>query len=544
MILLDRGDRSLESVVDASTSRCSARRRSTCSRSAPTAFTSTTASTNTTSSPTGRGRSTSRSTRSPASPATASATDSEQEFRPFYSAYSTDAAHSSRPTSRAARAAAAVPSSRSGAAAVGLHRQRGVPLAGRSGGGAVQRRPAPAVDPGALHEPRPAAADADGHRHRPISTLDVAAPVTSIRSVGGPSRPVRAAGRRRDGMAAISHLSLNYLSLVQSTPKEGAAALRELLELYARHRRQRAAADRGLRSVRVAPVVRRLPRRRAAGVRPRAGDDRAGRRAGIRRRERVPARVGARPVFRALRLDQLVHRNRAAIARAAARSTDGCRNGARDRRSERSSPSWRRRRTASTSIRRCAGWSACPRPAALGRALAGRRAGAARPGCRAGLRAVDLRFVRGGKRRAAAPPGTFLRPVRPQRTAAAAPHGVRPRADTQRAANRRWPASRASSTTACSSCSTAPGPRLSRTCTPSGPEDDRFARYVGAILGPRDADIRDPTRCPTSRSSLLGALIAARSATARGWSRMVQMVASSGCRWQDGGVPRAVAAAG
>ena len=33
----------------------------------------------------------------------------------------------------------------------------------------------------------------------------------------------------------ISHLSLNYLSLVDSNPEEGAAALRELLRLYAEH---------------------------------------------------------------------------------------------------------------------------------------------------------------------------------------------------------------------------------------------------------------------------------------------------------------------
>jgi type VI secretion system protein ImpG len=59
---------------------------------------------------------------------------------------------------------------------------------------------------------------------------------------------------------AISHLSVNYLSLVNSTPQEGAAALRDLLDLYA------AGADasarkqiEGIRSVQVAPVVRRLP---------------------------------------------------------------------------------------------------------------------------------------------------------------------------------------------------------------------------------------------------------------------------------------------
>ena len=45
---------------------------------------------------------------------------------------------------------------------------------------------------------------------------------------------------------AISHLSLNYLSLVNAIAQQGAAALRDLLELYAHDdRRERAAADRG-----------------------------------------------------------------------------------------------------------------------------------------------------------------------------------------------------------------------------------------------------------------------------------------------------------
>ena len=82
---------------------------------------------------------------------------------------------------------------------------------------------------------------------------------------------------------AISHLSLNYLSLVQSTPEEGAAALRDLLELYA------ASADvsarrqiEGIRSVRVGRVVRRLRGAGSARLRPRARDHAAGRRAGVR----------------------------------------------------------------------------------------------------------------------------------------------------------------------------------------------------------------------------------------------------------------------
>jgi type VI secretion system protein ImpG len=91
-------------------------------------------------------------------------------------------------------------------------------------------------------------------------SLNIAAPVTSIRVISGPTRPAPALADGNVAWRAISHLSLNYLSLVDATSQEGANALRDLLELYA------AAADssakrqvEGIRSVRVKRVVRRLP---------------------------------------------------------------------------------------------------------------------------------------------------------------------------------------------------------------------------------------------------------------------------------------------
>lgn len=90
-------------------------------------------------------------------------------------------------------------------------------------------------------------------------SLDVAAPVTSVRVVAGPSRPQAPLADGAVSWRAISHLSMNYLSLVNSAPQEGAAALRDVLELYS------ATADantrkqmEGVRSVAVRPVVRRL----------------------------------------------------------------------------------------------------------------------------------------------------------------------------------------------------------------------------------------------------------------------------------------------
>lgn len=90
--------------------------------------------------------------------------------------------------------------------------------------------------------------------------LDISAPVTSIRVVSGPSRPRAPLADGAISWRAMSHLSLNYLSLVNSSSAEGATALRDLLELYAGS--ADAAARRqveGIRSVKVNPVVRRLP---------------------------------------------------------------------------------------------------------------------------------------------------------------------------------------------------------------------------------------------------------------------------------------------
>ncbi len=90
-------------------------------------------------------------------------------------------------------------------------------------------------------------------------TLDVAAPVTSIRVISGPSRPYAPLADGAAAWRAISHLSLNYLSLVNSTAEEGAKALRELLQLYATPAEEgmRRQVD-GIRSVKIARVVRRL----------------------------------------------------------------------------------------------------------------------------------------------------------------------------------------------------------------------------------------------------------------------------------------------
>ncbi|OQW97178.1 MAG: type VI secretion system protein ImpG [Verrucomicrobia bacterium A1] len=89
--------------------------------------------------------------------------------------------------------------------------------------------------------------------------LDTNAPVASVRCVAGPTPPRPSYAEGEIAWRAISHLSLNYLSLVQQGDQEGASALREMLSLYcdpgdAQIRRQ---ID-GVKSVSSRPIVRRL----------------------------------------------------------------------------------------------------------------------------------------------------------------------------------------------------------------------------------------------------------------------------------------------
>jgi type VI secretion system protein ImpG len=85
-------------------------------------------------------------------------------------------------------------------------------------------------------------------------------PVRRVRTLRGPSRPVSPVVAQGLGWRVLDHLALNHLSLADATPVEGAAALRELLTLYATHADQaRLGQVRGLLSVRTRALTRRLP---------------------------------------------------------------------------------------------------------------------------------------------------------------------------------------------------------------------------------------------------------------------------------------------
>ena len=185
--------------------------------------------------------------------------DSEQEFLPFYSAYSTDELHPRSAyftTRREPRLVSAA------------HKQRGT----RSSYIGTEvflslSDPEQAPFSGDLRQlsiqtlctNRDLVLQMPTGGGRSDFALDLAAPVTSIRVVSGPSRPYARLADGAISWRAISHLSLNYLSLVNTTPQEGATALRDLLDLYAAG--PDASAKRqidGVRSVQVKPIVRRL----------------------------------------------------------------------------------------------------------------------------------------------------------------------------------------------------------------------------------------------------------------------------------------------
>ncbi|MGL6224816.1 MAG: type VI secretion system baseplate subunit TssF, partial [Steroidobacteraceae bacterium] len=91
-------------------------------------------------------------------------------------------------------------------------------------------------------------------------TLTQTAPVKTVTVIKGPSRPQSALREGNVSWKLINQLSLNHLSLSNVDAEHGAAALREILRLYAPIGDSGAQRQiDGLRSVRMSSVVRRLP---------------------------------------------------------------------------------------------------------------------------------------------------------------------------------------------------------------------------------------------------------------------------------------------
>jgi type VI secretion system protein ImpG len=186
--------------------------------------------------------------------------ESEREFRPFYSAYSTDEEHqgSGYFTTRREPRLVSTEQRRRGVRSSYIGSELFLSL--------VDSTQSPFSGDLRQLSIQTLCTNRDLVLQMPIGiaksdfTLDAAAPIERIRVVSGPSRPYAPLADGAVSWRAISHLSLNYLSLVNSTPQEGAAALRELLDLYASGTDASARKQiEGIRSVSVSPVVRRLP---------------------------------------------------------------------------------------------------------------------------------------------------------------------------------------------------------------------------------------------------------------------------------------------
>jgi type VI secretion system protein ImpG len=92
--------------------------------------------------------------------------------------------------------------------------------------------------------------------------LLVSAPISGITILSGLTPPVPAVAERDITWRLISHLHLNYLTLTDMSPTEGALAMRELLGLYAPLGRRgiEGQAD-AVRSMQLTPAVFRMPQR-------------------------------------------------------------------------------------------------------------------------------------------------------------------------------------------------------------------------------------------------------------------------------------------
>lgn len=91
-------------------------------------------------------------------------------------------------------------------------------------------------------------------------TLDSAAPVRAVRCLDGPSAPAPSHAEGETAWRLVSHLSLNYLSLVDDDRQQGAAALKDLLRLYCNAGDANAEHQiDALRALSCEPIARRLP---------------------------------------------------------------------------------------------------------------------------------------------------------------------------------------------------------------------------------------------------------------------------------------------
>ncbi|MHC4213638.1 MAG: type VI secretion system baseplate subunit TssF [Planctomycetota bacterium] len=90
-------------------------------------------------------------------------------------------------------------------------------------------------------------------------TMEKTAPCTSIRCLGAPTVPKASHAEGEISWRVVNHLSLNYLSLTNTSEGEGASALRDILRLYSNTSdpQTRKQID-GVRSISCKPITRRI----------------------------------------------------------------------------------------------------------------------------------------------------------------------------------------------------------------------------------------------------------------------------------------------
>jgi type VI secretion system protein ImpG len=90
-------------------------------------------------------------------------------------------------------------------------------------------------------------------------TMEKTAPCTSIRCIGSPTSPKPSHAEGEFAWRIINHLSLNYLSLNDTSGGEGVSALRDILKLYsdASDLQTRKQIE-GLKSISSRPITRRI----------------------------------------------------------------------------------------------------------------------------------------------------------------------------------------------------------------------------------------------------------------------------------------------
>ena len=104
-------------------------------------------------------------------------------------------------------------------------------------------------------------------RGRTDFTLENGIAIEAVKVVGIPTKPRPPVTIEESSWRLISHLSLNYASLIEASKEEGATALREILSLYANTNdptQQRQIE--GVRGIATRPVVARLPGSGPVGI--------------------------------------------------------------------------------------------------------------------------------------------------------------------------------------------------------------------------------------------------------------------------------------